>query len=93
MTVTDSRDNTKESSIIWDPEIVKCITWNVKLNQGNKDVLALLDSGSKANLIFQAYVAQLPSKITDISYGLTTINKQQISTQDMVIASFEMTDG
>lgn len=55
-------------------------------------MLALLDSGSEANLISQAYAAQLPLKILDTSWGLATINKQQISTQGMVIAGFEITD-
>ena len=91
--VTDSREDTvtKETSVTRDLEIVKCITWNVKLNQGNEEVPALLDLGSEANLISQAYVVQLPDKIMDTSWGLATINKQQISTQGMVIAGFEIT--
>ena len=50
---TDSRENTvkEEPSVSWDLETVKCITWNVKLNQGHEEVPALLDSSSKANLI------------------------------------------
>ena len=55
--VTDSREDLEETSVVQDLEIVKCITWNVKLNQGNEEVAALLDSGSEANLISRAYAA------------------------------------
>ena len=48
--VTDSREDKEETSV-QDLETVKCITWNIKLNQGNEEVPALLDSGSEANLI------------------------------------------
>ncbi len=90
--VTDSRKDLEEISVVRDLETVKCITWNVKLNQSNEEVSTLLDSGSEANLISRAYAAQLPLKIMDTSWGLAIINKQQISTQDMIIAGFEITD-
>lgn len=48
---TDKKEELKEDSISWDLEIVKCITWNVKLNKDNKEVSTLLDSGNEANLI------------------------------------------
>lgn len=90
--VTDNRGELEEGPTFKDLETVKCITWNIKLNQGKEKVPAPLDSGSKANLISQAYATQFPLKIIDTSWGLATINKQQISTQDMVIAGFEITD-
>lgn len=49
--MTDSKEELKEKSIIWDLEIVKCITWNVKLNKDNEEMSALLDSSNKANFI------------------------------------------
>ena len=90
--MTDSRENLEEASLDRELETVKCITWNVKLNKGNEKVLALIDSGSEANLISRGYEAQLPLKILDTSWGLATINKHQISTQEMVIAGFEISD-
>ena len=49
--MTDSREDLEEISIVQDLEIVKCIIWNIQLNQSNEKVAALLDSGSEANLI------------------------------------------
>ena len=93
MPVTDSRENSvTKVSVIQELETVKSITWNIKLNPGNEEVPALLDSGSKANLISPAYIVQLPIKIIDTSWGLVNINKQQISTQGMVISGFEITN-
>ena len=63
----DSKRDLKKTSYIQNLEKVKCIIWNIKLNQGNKEVAALLDSDNKANLIFQAYEAQLPIQIINIS--------------------------
>ena len=88
----DSREDLEEISVVRDLETVKCITWKIKLNKGNEEVSALLDSGSEANLISRAYAAQLPLKIMDTSWGLAAINKQQIRTQGMVIAGFEISD-
>lgn len=50
--VTDNRED-KEKISIQDLKTVKCIIWNVKLNQSNKEVSILLDSGSETNLISQ----------------------------------------
>lgn len=82
----------EETSAVWDLETFKCITWNVKLNKGNEEVSALLDSGSEANLISRAYAAKLLLQIRDTSWGLATIDKQQISTQGMVIMGFGISD-
>ena len=92
MSVTDSKEDLEKKSIVRDLETVKCITWNVKLNEGNEEVSALLDSGSEANLISRAYAAQLSLKILDTSWSLATINKQQIKPQGMAIAGFGITD-
>lgn len=90
--VTDSKEDLEETSVVRDLERAKCITWNVKLNEGNQKVSALLDSGNEANLISRAYAAQLLLKIGDTSWSLATIKKQQISPQGMVIALFEISD-
>ncbi len=90
--MTDSRENLEEASPDRELETVKCITWNIKLNKNNEEVLALIDSGSEANLISRGFVAQLPLKIVNNSWGLATINNQQISIQEMVISGFEISD-
>lgn len=75
-TVTEETSVTEETFVTRDLETVKCMTWNVKLNQANEEVPALVGSGSEVNLISRAYATQLPVKIMDISSSLATINKQ-----------------
>ena len=41
-----------EAALACDLETVKCITRNMKLTKGNKEVLTLLNFGNEANLIF-----------------------------------------
>lgn len=60
----------------------------MNLNKKNKEVATLLNFDSKANFVFQVYTLQLLLKILDIFWNLTIFNKQQISTQDIVIAGF-----
>lgn len=55
MLVIDCRKDLEKTSVIQDLEIIKYIIWNIKLNQGNKEVFALLNSSSKVNLIFYTY--------------------------------------
>lgn len=50
-----------------DLETIKCISWNIKLNKCNKEVLVLFNSSNEANLIFPGYVLQLSLKIMNIS--------------------------
>lgn len=76
ISVTNIGKKLEKELIIKDLERVKCITWNVKLNKSNKEVSTLIDSGSEANLIFQAYVIQLPLKVLNILWDQATINKQ-----------------
>lgn len=66
VSVTDSKEDVNELPLAHNLETAKYITWNVKFNNSNKEVLALFDFGSKTNLISQAYVSQLPFKIMDI---------------------------
>ena len=79
--IIDSREDLRETSLDWKLETVKCNTWNFKLNKSNEEGSPLIDSGSEANLISRGYEAQIPLKILDTLWGLTIINKQQISTQ------------
>ena len=51
MSMTDGRKDLEEISVIQDLKTVKCIIWNVKLNQNNKKVTVLLSSGSEINFI------------------------------------------
>lgn len=57
MAVTYSREDVKKVSNVKDLEIVKCITWNIKLNKCNEEVFALLNLGSRAQVDSQAYTA------------------------------------
>lgn len=61
-------------------------------NKSNKEVSTLIDFGSEANFMSQDYLAQLPVKILDTSWGLATIIKQQIKIQVMFIASLNIDD-
>lgn len=88
--MTDNKKELKKASLDRKLEIVKCITYNVQLNKGNKEVSALINFESEANLISQGYTAVLPLEILDTSWDLTTINKKQISTRRMIIAGFEI---
>lgn len=90
--VTDSKKDKKQAFLIYDWKIVKFITWNIKLNQGNKEILTLIDLSTKANLISRSYTAPLPLKIFDSSCSLAIIKKQQLRTEDIVFASFIITD-
>lgn len=65
--VTNNKRDLDEQPLAWDLKIVKCIIWNIKINQSNKRMLALLDLGSKANLISWAYIAQLPLQVLHTS--------------------------
>ena len=88
----DSREGLEKASLNREFGIVKCITWNVKLNKGNEEVSALINSIGEANLIIQAYTTQLFLKILDILWSLITINKQQMSINGIIIGGFEISD-
>ncbi len=81
----DSREDLRETSLDWEVETVKCNTWNFKLNKSNEEGSPLIGSGSEPNLISRGYEAQLLLKILDTLWGLTIINKQQISTQGWLL--------
>ena len=88
----DSKEDLEEGSLDQKLETVRYITYNVKLNKVNEEVSTLIDSGSETKLISWGYTTQLPLKILDTSWDLATINKQQISTQGIVIAGFGISD-
>ncbi len=90
--MTDSRKELEKASLDCELDRVKCITWNIKLNKGNQEVSALTDFRIEANLIYRAYLPQLPLKILYTSWGLATINKEQISIHGIVIAYFKISD-
>ncbi len=70
-------------------ETVKGIICNTKLNKGYEEILALIDFVSEANLISQEYSAELTLKISDISWSLATIIKQQTSKNGIGMTDFE----
>ena len=70
---------------------VPCICYLVQfLKDKGKDVLALLDSGSKVNAMTSAYTAQLSLKIQKIDIGTQKIDKFSLEIYSMVIAIFQV---
>ena len=68
---------------------VPCIYYFVQFckNKG-KDVLALLDSGSKVNAMILAYAAHLGLKVKVTNVNMQKIKKFSLATYGMVIAAF-----
>ena len=56
--ITNCRKDLEEVSVNQKLDTVKCIPWNVELNKGNEEVLAIIDFESEANLIVQGYLAK-----------------------------------
>ena len=56
----------------------------------NKDMLALLDSGSKVNTMTLAYIAQLGLKVQKTNFGVQKIDKSFLATYSIVIATFQV---
>lgn len=49
--MTDYKEDLDKAAPTYDLETIKCIILNMKLNKGNEEVLTLLNSGIKVNLI------------------------------------------
>ena len=56
----------------------------------DRDVLALLDSGSKLNVITLAYTAQLGPKMQKTDVRAQKIDRSLLATYGMVIAAFQV---
>ena len=72
---------------------VPCICYPVQFRKDkDKDVLALLDSGSNINAMIPAYVAYLSLKVRMIDVATQKIDRSSLATYDMVIAAFQVVE-
>ena len=72
---------------------VACICYLIQFrNDKGKDVLALLDFGSKVNAMIPAYAAYLGLKVRVTDVGLQKIDGTSLATYGMVIAAFQVVD-
>ena len=70
---------------------VSCICYPIQFHKDkDKDVLALLDSGSKVNTMTLVYAAYLGLKVRVTNVGAQKIDKSSLATYDMVIAIFQV---
>ena len=72
---------------------IPCIRYPVSFckNKG-KDVLALLNSGSKINAMTSAYAAYLDFKMKVTDVGVQKIDGSLLATYGMVISAFQVVD-
>ena len=72
---------------------VPCICYLIQFckNKG-KDVLALLDFGSKINAMTPAYAAYLGLKLKKTNVGAQKIDRSSLATYGMVIAALQVVD-
>ena len=70
---------------------VSCICYPIQFcKDKGKDVLALLDSGSKVNAMTPAYAAHLDLKVRVNNVGAQKIDESLLATYGMVIAAFQV---
>ena len=70
---------------------VSCICYPVQFRKDKgKDVLALLDSGSKVNAMTPAYTAHLGLKVRMTDVGAQKIDGSSLAIYGMVIAAFQV---
>ena len=68
---------------------VFCVCYSIQFHKDkNKDVLALLDSGSEINAITPAYTAYLGLKVRVTNADEQKINKSLLATYNIVIVAF-----
>ena len=72
---------------------IPCISYPVQFRKNKgKDVLALLNSGSKVNIMTLAYAAHLGLKVRVTNLGAKKIDKFLLAIYGMVIAAFQVVD-
>ena len=72
---------------------ILCICYPVQFRKDkNKDVLALLDSGSEVNVMTPAYTAHLVLKVRVTNISVQEIDGSSLATYGMVIAAFQVVD-
>ena len=70
---------------------VPCICYPVQFcKDKGKDILALLDSRSKVNVMTPAYAAYLCLKVRVINVGVRKIDGSSLATYGIVIAAFQV---
>ena len=70
---------------------IPCICYPVQFHKNKgKDVLALLDSGSKVNAMTPAYTAHLDLKVRVTNDGMQKIDASLLATYGMVITAFQI---
>ena len=68
---------------------VSCICYPVQFHKDkDKDVLALLDSGSEINAMIPAYAVYLGFKVKMTNVGVQKIDGSLLTTYGMVIGAF-----
>ena len=86
-------DTSREATLEWVP----CIRYPVRFRRKNdededKDVRALIDSGSEVNAMHPAYATKLGLRARKIDVGAQKIDKSHLDTFGMVIADFSVKD-
>ena len=72
---------------------IPCICYPVQFrNDKGKDVLALLDSGSKVNAMTLAYAAYLGLKVRVTDVNAQKIDRSLLAIYGMIIAAFQVLD-
>ena len=71
---------------------VPCIHYPVRFQEDQKQVKALLDSGSKVNAMNPAFVQKLGLHIQKTNVGAQKIDGSTLETFEMVIANFQVED-
>ena len=70
---------------------VPCIYYPIQFRKDKgKDVLALLDSGSKVNAMTPVYAAHLDLKVRVTKVGVQKIDRFSLATYGMVIAALQV---
>ena len=70
---------------------VPCICYPVQFRKDkDKDILALLDSGSEVNAMTPAYAAHLGLKVRVTNVGAQKIDGSSLATYGMVITAFQV---
>ena len=68
---------------------IACICYPIQFHKDkSKDVLALLNSGSKVNVMTPAYAAHLGLKVRMTNVSAHKIDRSSLATYGMVIAAF-----
>ncbi len=78
-------DKKTEEELEWVP----CIRYPVTFKDQNE---ALLDSGSKVNIMSQAFAQKLGLKISKIRLGAQKIGATTLETYGMVVSTFSISD-